>query len=94
MGVFTGFGVFSPLFLPPTGQGPQWAPTLRLDGDSYSGVQPLALLELEEEFSLVITHSKNNLCSVSSVSDNPEGLSAPPRSPGAQSIVTHDGICH
>lgn len=43
---------------------------------------------------MVITDSKNNLCNISFVDDVPEGLSAPPWSPGAQSITTHDIICY
>lgn len=43
---------------------------------------------------MVITHRKNNLCGVSFGSNSPEGLSAPPKSPGAQSIITHDIIYH
>lgn len=47
MGVFTLFVFLFPLFLPQqdTVGSSSW-----LDHDSYSGVQPLALLELEEEF--------------------------------------------
>jgi len=43
---------------------------------------------------MVITDSKNNLCNISFVDDVPEGLSAPPWSPCAQSITTHDIICY
>lgn len=43
---------------------------------------------------MIITHGKNDLCNISFFNDVPEGLSAPPWSPGAQSIIAHDIICY
>lgn len=93
-GVFTGFCFLSPLFLPPARHSPQCVPAPNLMATAILRFNYLLCWGLTRSFSSVITHSKNNLCRVSFVSDSTEGLSTPPRSPGAQSIITHDIICH